>query len=88
MLRVSSRPQGSADIYKKILENCGKRPMVPSALGTPARVAEALRELERQGLVRLARLYKEGPLIVTEVFDGKAWKRSTIPEKFAKSLTR
>lgn len=75
-------------IQDRILEEHEKRLMLASALGDSKATARALRILEARGLVRLAKMGRDGPLVVTEVFDGKAWKKAMVPDSIRKSLTK
>lgn len=78
----------NAEVYEKILQEHASRLMRVSALGRPGEAVRALHILRERGLVKLAKIGKDGPLVVTDVFDGKVWKKAMVPDRIRKSLTK
>lgn len=76
------------ELHDRILAEHGSRVMLAAALGRPKDVTKALHILRERGLVKLAKIGKEGPLVVTDVFDGKVWRKAMLPENIRKSLSK
>lgn len=73
-------------VYKKILKNVGKHPLHIRTLSPAGKKAihmpETLRILEARGLVKtkVMAFEKSALLVVTDVFDGREWRKALLPE--------